>query len=152
MVFALVSGLVTMAVPVSADNPQTTSGGGPRMVDRQFALTRLLDAAKTREERVALFQRALDAPEVKDRARAMGLDAGRVRAAIPHLSDKDLADLADRASRAKDVKAGHSSHGSDSGVIILGVALLIAAIVVVAVLADETGCGDYYYEDDCCCW
>ena len=99
-----------------------------------------------------LFQKALEAPEVKDRARGMGLRADRVSAAIPHLSDKELADLADRAAKVKDVKAGHASQGPDTGLIILGTALLIAAIVTIAVLAEEGGCGDYYYEDDCCCW
>jgi hypothetical protein len=152
LVWVLASGLVASAIPVSADTPMTTSKGGPRIVDRNAVVTRLVESAKTREARVLLFQKALDAPEVKERAKSMGLDASRVRAAIPHLTDKDLAELADRASRAKDVTAGHGSHGSDSGTIILGVALLVAALVVVAVLAGESGCGDYYYEEDCCCW
>jgi len=151
LVWAVVSGLVASAVPVSADTKASTSNGGPRIVDRNTVVTRLIENARTREARVQLFQSALDAPEVKERAKSMGLDAARVRSTIPHLTDKDLADLADRAARVKDVTAGHRHHGSDSGTIILGVALLVAAVVIVAALASESSCGDDYY-DECCCY
>jgi hypothetical protein len=103
----------------------------------------LLEAAQTREARLRLFTEALGTPEAQARARAMGLDPARLRAALPHLSDRELADLQARALRAKDVRAGH---GSD-GLVILGLMLLLAAVVVLVAVA-----GDGYYDDYCYCY
>lgn len=147
LVWALSLGLIASAVPVSADSPQATSKGGPRIVDRATVLARLVESAQTREARVKLFQDALDAPAVKQRAQAMGVDAGRIRSAIPHLSDKDLADLAARASKAQDITAGYGG-GPESTLVILGVVLVVVGAVILVALAEEDEyCDDYY--DDC---
>jgi hypothetical protein len=99
------------------------------LVDQSQVVSRLLDGARTREERVALFLRALSTPEAQATARSIGVDPARVRAAIPQLSDAELKDLADRASRANDVTAGYWRR-SNEGLVILGVVLVLLAVIV----------------------
>ena len=82
----------------------------------------------TREERVKLFQDALATREAREKARAMGEDPDRLRAAVPHLTDRELADLSARAAQVKDVAAGHG--GTDGALVLLGVLLLVAGIAV----------------------
>jgi predicted acyltransferase len=105
---------------------------------------RLLAAAETREAKLRLFSDALATPEAQKRARALGLDPGRLLSAVPHLSDAELADLEARALRAKDVRAGHGGAG---GLAILGLLLLIAGVAVLLAAAD-----DGYYDDYCYCY
>ena len=77
-------------------------------MDQGQVARRLLESARTRDERVALFQAALGTEEARQQARSMGADPDRLRAAVPHLSDRELADLASRAALVKqDVAAGH---------------------------------------------
>ncbi len=106
---------------------------------------RLLESARTREQRVKLFQDALATPEARRQALARGVDPDRLRAAVPHLTDRELADLSARALQVKDVAAGH--HHDDEGLIVLGVLLLVAGI---AVLVATTH--DHWGYDDCGCW
>ena len=120
-------------------------------VDMQQAATRLVEQAQTRQERIALFQRALAQPEVRDRAASMGVNADKLANTIPHLTDAELDDLAQRAAKVQDVAAGHRRHGANPGLIIFGTALLLTAIVVLAVAAGDDGYYDDYY-DDCGCW
>lgn len=115
----------------------------PHVVGQGQIAERLLEAAETREARVRLFGEALAAPDAQKQARAMGLDPARLRAAVPHLSDKELADLSARALRVKDVRAGH---GGD-GLAILGIMLLIAGVAVLIAASD-----DGYYDDYCYCY
>ncbi len=123
----------------------------PHLVDPAQMTARLVEQAQSRQAKVELFQQALAAPEVKAKAEAMGLDANKLSQRIPHLSDKELADLSARALRVNDVAAGHHDHGDGSGLIILGVALLIAAVVVLAAAAgDDWDTWDDW--DDCDCW
>ena len=114
------------------------------LVDSRGMAERLLENAQTRDERLALFQRALATPEVQREARARGVSAERMSRALPHLSDAELADLQARATRAKDVTAGHSSN---DGVVILGIVLLIVGVAVLLAAGYED---DYY--DDCFCY
>ncbi len=121
---------------------------GGHLVDRTEVARRLLERAKTRDERVKLFQEALGTPEARQKARAMGADPDRLRAAVPHLTDRELADLSARAAQVKDVAAGHG--GGDGALVMLGVLLLLAGIAVLVAVG-----GDYYeddYWDDCWCY
>ena len=141
-------GLSQVAVPAvvpAAPAPGLTDG---HLVDQSQVARRLLERAKTRQERVKLFQDALATPEARQKARAMGADPDRLRAAVPHLTDRELADLSTRAAQVKDVTAGHG--GTDAALIMLGVLLLVAGIAVVVAVSD-----DYYYDDywdDCWCY
>ncbi len=95
-----------------------------------------------------LFQEALGTPEARQKARAMGADPDRLRAAVPHLTDRELADLSARAGQVKDVAAGHG--GGDGALVLLGVLLLLAGIAVLVAVN-----GNYYeddYWDDCWCY
>ena len=139
---ALSLALSQVAVPVAQAAADTASSG--HLVDPGTVAARLVARAQSREEKVRLFQDALARPEVQKQARSMGLSPDRLRAAVPHLSDRELADLSARASRAKDVVAGHSS---DDGLVILGLILLLAGLVVLLAVS-----GDGYYDDGCYCY
>ncbi len=103
---------------------------------------RLVAQARSRDEKVRLFQDALAKPEVQKQARSMGFSPDRLRAAVPHLSDRELQDLSARASRANDVVAGHSSN---DGLVILGLVLLVVGVVVLVAASS-----DGYYDDGSC--
>jgi hypothetical protein len=141
-------GLSQVAVPAvapAAPAPELSDG---HLVDRGQIARRLLERAKTRDERVKLFQEALGTPEARQKARAMGVDPDRLRAAVPHLTDRELADLSARAAQVKDVAAGHG--GGSGAVVLLGVLLLAAGLAVLLAVGD-----DYYddgYYDDCWCY
>jgi hypothetical protein len=116
------------------------------LVDKETLAQRLIESARTREQRIALFREALDRPEVRQRALSMGASADKVARALPHLSDAELADLTARAANVKDVTAGHSSN---DGMVILGLALLLAALVALVALSYDD---DYGYYDPCYCY
>jgi hypothetical protein len=143
----LSAGLVHAAAPVGAAE---TAKPGPaaHVVDQGEVARRLLEGAKSREQRIKLFQDALATSEAQARARAMGADPARLRAAVPHLTDRELAELQVRAAQVKDVAAGHG--GSDGALILVGVLLLVAGIAVIAATYHD----DYYddYWDDCWCY
>jgi hypothetical protein len=142
----LSAGLVHAAAPVRA--AETAPGQAAHVVDQAEVARRLLESARTREERIKLFQDGLATGEAQKKARAMGADPARLRAAVPHLTDRELADLSARAAQVKDVAAGHG--GDDGALILVGVLLLVAGIAVIAAAA-----GDEYYDeywDDCWCY
>jgi hypothetical protein len=124
------------AVPVAASSSH--------VVDPSQVVNRLLDHAKSREEKVRLFQAALATPQAQQQAKALGLSAEKLRASVPHLTDAELADLTTRAARAKDVAAGHSD---EDALVILGIVLLVAGLVVLVAVAGNDG-----YYDDCYCY
>jgi hypothetical protein len=145
----LSAGLVHAAAPVRAAETAKPGPARRHVVDQAEVARRLLDGAQTREQRVRLFQEALATSEAQKRARAMGADPARLRAAVPHLTDRELAELHARATQVKDVAAGHG--GSDGALILIGVMLLVAGIVVLAVTYED----DYYHDDywdDCWCY
>jgi hypothetical protein len=139
-------GLVHAAAPARAAQSPAPAPSASHVVDQGEVARRLLDGARTREQRIKLFQDALATGEAQQRARSMGADPARLRAAVLHLTDRELADLQSRASQAKDVAAGH---GGDDALIIVGVLLLVAGIVAIAVAADHYDDG---YWDDCWCY
>jgi hypothetical protein len=140
-------GLVQLAVPVAQAAAPAPGPAAGHIVDQSQVARRLLDGAKTRDERVRLFQDALATPEARAKARSLGADPDRLRAAVPHLSDRELAELSARASQVKDVAAGHG--GSDGALILVGVLLLVAGIAIIAATADHYDDG---YWDDCWCY
>ena len=140
--------LSQLAVPALAPAAPAPGASDGHLVDQVQVARRLLERAKTRDERVKLFQEALGTPEARQKARAMGVDPDRLRAAVPHLTDRELADLSTRATQAKDVAAGHG--GSEGALILLGVLLLVAGIAVLVAVGDDTY--DDGYWDDCWCY
>ena len=142
-------GLSQVAVPAvapAAPAPGLTDG---HLVDQSQVARRLLERAKTRQEKVRLFQDALATREAREKARAMGADPDRLRAAVPHLTDRELADLSARATQVKDVAAGHG--GGDGALIMLGILLVVAGIAVLVAVGDDYSDDDYYW-DDCWCY
>jgi pyruvate/2-oxoglutarate dehydrogenase complex dihydrolipoamide acyltransferase (E2) component len=124
----------------------------PHLVSPNDMAARLVEQASSRQEKVELFQKALAVPEVREKAKSMGVDAERLSRAIPHLTDQELADLAQRATKAEDVAAGHHGHDGDAALVLIGVALLVAGIIILAAVLDEYDYYDDYYWDDCCYW
>ncbi len=140
-------GLTQVAAPaVYAATPAPDASNG-HIVDSSQVVRRLLDSAKTRDEKVKLFQDALATKDARAQARARGVDPDRLRAAVPHLTDAELAELSARALQVKDVAAGHH-HDDEGALIVLGVLLLVAGIAIIAATAHDHG----YWDDDCGCW
>jgi hypothetical protein len=119
-------------------------------VDPGEVARRLLERAKTRDERVKLFQEALATPEARQKARSLGADPERLRAAVPHLTDRELAELSARAAQVKDVAAGHGG-GANGAIVLLGILLVVAGIAVLVAVGDDYYQDDYYW-DDCWCY
>jgi hypothetical protein len=140
--------LSQLAVPLA--HAATLPPGAAHAVDSQQLSARLTAHAAERAARVRSIQDALDTSEAKEQAQRLGVPVGRLRAAVPHLSDVELKDLSDRATRVKDVAAGHSSH-NNTGLIVLGVTLLVAGLVVIAVAADDDWDDWDDWDDDCWC-
>jgi hypothetical protein len=141
-------GLFQVAVPAAAPAAPAPGVQGGHLVDQSQVARRLLERAKTRDERVKLFQEALATPEARHKARSLGADPDRLRAAVPHLTDRELADLSARAAQVKDVAAGHG--GGDGALILLGVILVVAGIAVLVAVGDDYYHDDYW--DDCWCY
>jgi hypothetical protein len=143
-------GLLQAAVPVAAPAAPAPGLASGHLVDQGQVARRLLERAKTRDDRVKLFQEALATPEARQKARSLGADPDRLRAAVPHLTDRELADLSSRAARVKDVAAGHG--GGDGALIMLGVLLVVAGIAVLVAVENDHYYDDDYYWDDCWCY
>jgi hypothetical protein len=141
-------GLTQVALPAAVSAAPAPDVPAGHVVDRGEVARRLLERAKTRDEQVKLFQEALGTPEARQKARAMGQDPDRLRAAVPHLTDRELADLSARAAQVKDVKAGHG--GGDTALVMLGILLLVAGIAVLVAVSDDYYDDDYW--DDCWCY
>jgi hypothetical protein len=142
-------GLTQAAVPAVAPAAPSPGAANGHIVDKGQVARRLLERAKSRDERVKLFQDALGTPEARQKARSLGADPDRLRAAVPHLSDRELADLSARAAQAKDVAAGHG--GGDAALVLLGVLIVAAGIAVLVAVGDDYYDDDYYW-DDCWCY
>jgi hypothetical protein len=141
-------GLCQAAVPAVAPAAPPPGLATGHIVDQGQVARRLLERAKTRDERVKLFEDALATPEARQKARSLGADPDRLRAAVPHLTDRELADLSARAARVKDVAAGHG--GSDGALILLGVLLVVAGVAVLVAVGEDHYDDEYW--DDCWCY
>jgi hypothetical protein len=142
-------GLLHAAAPAAAPAAPAPGPTTGHLVDQGEVARRLLERAKTRDERVKLFQEALATPEARQKARSLGADPDRLRAAVPHLTDRELADLSARAAQVKDVAAGHG--GGDGALIMLGVLLVVAGVAVLIAVEDHHHYDDEYW-DDCWCY
>ncbi len=142
-------GVSQVAVPVAkGDTPPAAGRSSDHLVSQSQVARRLLEQAQTRAQRVKLFQDALGTDEARRQARALGADPDRLRAAVPHLTDRELADLSSRAAQLKDVAAGHGGNGTGA-LVLVGVLLLVAGIAVLVAVADEDHYDDW---DDCYCY
>jgi hypothetical protein len=134
---------VVLSVALSQALAPVAFAAGSHLVETHEVGARLAEEAAARQARVALVQSVLDGPRARQQAGVMGLQAERLRAAVPHLSDAELADLGQRAEQVKDVAAGYH----DDGLAIVGLVLLLAGLAVLVAVSDS---GDNY--DDCYCY
>ncbi|HET9318066.1 MAG TPA: hypothetical protein VFQ51_20905, partial [Vicinamibacteria bacterium] len=67
------------------------------LVSREAARERVLDVATQRARSLATIDAVLATPAAAQAAQGLGADTGRLRAALPTLSDAEIADLAARA-------------------------------------------------------
>jgi hypothetical protein len=122
---------VFLSVAVSQGFVPIAEAATEHLVDKGAVVDRLLDNAKTRQDKIDLLQKALSRPEVERQAKLMNLDASRLRAAVPHLSDQELKDVTQRVHNARDIAAGYYRDNDD--LVALGIILLIVAVAVLIV-------------------
>jgi hypothetical protein len=107
------------------------------------ASTRVADKAAERAAQVAAVQAILETPEARQQAGLLGTSLPKLRAAVPHLSDTELADLSARAAKVKDVAAGHHN---DEALNNMAIVLVIASVAIL-IAAGHDG-----YYDNCGCY
>jgi hypothetical protein len=94
---------------------------------------RLEEAAAQRTADLAAVEAVLATPLAEETAARMGTDIGRVRAAVPSLSDAELADLSARAAALQsDPVAGMDRQMR----LLLMIALILVIIVLVLAIVD----------------
>jgi hypothetical protein len=101
------------------------------LVTPEAARDRVLDAAAQREQSLGALDSVLSTPAAAGAAASMGADASRLRAALPTLSDAEIADLATRANALQ----ADPVAGLDSDIRTLLVIFLIVAIVILVLQA-----------------
>jgi hypothetical protein len=101
------------------------------LVSGEAVSARLAEAAAVRQGRIALLDRVLSSSEATSAASALGTDIGRVRAAVPALSDAELQDLAERAAALD----ADPVAGLDADIRTLLIIFLIVAIVILVLQA-----------------
>jgi hypothetical protein len=104
---------------------------GDHLVSPQAAREQVLDAAAQREASLATLDAALASPEAVKAAASVGADVSQLRAALPTLSDSEIADLAARANALQSDPVA----GLDSDIRTLLVIFLIVAIVILVLQA-----------------
>ncbi len=102
------------------------------------------DHAAARAARVEAVQAVLNTEEARREAGVLGASLPKLRAAVPHLSDVELADLSARAAKVGDIRAGHHD---DDALVILAIVLVVAGVALL-VAAGDNG----YYDDGCGCY
>jgi Flp pilus assembly protein TadB len=135
---------VALAAMVSQAVAPLAQAAAPHLVDAQQMASRLAEEQAARESRVRLVQDVLDSGRARQQAGLMGFNLGKMRAAVPHLTDGELKDLGARATQVNDVAAGH---GDNDGLVIVGIVLLLAGLAVLVAVGDTGG-----YYDDCYCY
>jgi hypothetical protein len=111
------------------------------LVPASRVASRLADRAAERLQQMQAVRAVLDGDVARTQAAAMGLSLGKLRAAVPHLSDAELADISARAARVKDIAAGHRHH-HDDGLVIIAVVLVLVGLALLIALE-----GNNYYDD-----
>jgi hypothetical protein len=101
------------------------------VVSPAAAAQRLQEASAAREQGLATLDRALANPEVARAAATVGADTAALRAALPTLSDAEIADLAQRAASLDTDPVA----GLDSDIRTLLIIFLIVAIVILVLQA-----------------
>jgi hypothetical protein len=101
------------------------------VVSSAAAAQRLQEASAAREQGLATLDRALASPAAASAAAAVGADTSALRAALPTLSDAEIADLAARAA----VLDTDPVAGLDDDIRTLLIIFLIVAIVILVLQA-----------------
>ena len=101
------------------------------LLTRETAQGRLADAAAERRAELAAVDRALATPEAERAASSVGVDIAAVRAAVPALSDAELADVGQRAAALESDPVA----GLDHDIKLLLEIFLIVAIVILVLRA-----------------
>jgi hypothetical protein len=101
------------------------------LVSADDVQAQLAGAAAQRRQDVASIEDTLESPLARDAAASMGVDLGRLRAAVPALSDADLRDLAARAAALQSDPVA----GLDADIKQLLTIFLIVAIVILVLQA-----------------
>ena len=101
------------------------------VVSPAAAAQRLQEASAAREQGLATLDRALARPDAARAAAAVGADTNALRAALPTLSDAEIADLAQRAAALETDPVA----GLDSDIRTLLIIFLIVAIVILVLQA-----------------
>lgn len=111
--------------------PPLTAAG--HLVAGEVLLARLDTVERQRQADVGRLQAVLARPQAVQAARALGQDAGRLRGALPLLSDEELRSLAQRAAALESDPAA----GLDDDIRTVLVIFLIAATVVLVLQAAD---------------
>ena len=107
------------------------------LVSRRDAATQLSEAAAQRAHNLATLDATLALPQAQQAAAVAGFNIGRLRAALPQLSDSDLRELSARASALGiDPAAGYHRYG-DAVEGLLFIALLAAVVLIVIDVAER---------------
>ncbi len=102
------------------------------LVSRAEADARLAQAFESRSANAADVRALLATPSAIEAARRVGVEPGRVRAAVDTLDDRDLADLATRARTLRlDPRAGIDKDIHDLLVLFLIIAIVILVLQAV---------------------
>jgi hypothetical protein len=104
---------------------------GDHVVSPAAAQQRLQEASAERERGLATLDQALANPEIARAAATVGADASALRAALPTLSDAEIADLAQRAAALDTDPVA----GLDQDIRTLLIIFLIVAIVILVLQA-----------------
>src|SRR6266498_2571452 len=114
--------VVAMPVGLMAETAHVVS---PADLQKQAA-----SVTQTRQQHVEKIRGFLSSPIAEQSMQKAHIDSGRVKAAVPNLSDDELAQLAARADKAQnDFAAGYLST-RDIALIVLAVVVLILIIVI----------------------
>jgi hypothetical protein len=123
--------LAVLAVALIATSAVTPARAQQHLVSPEAAQARLSEAAAERARQLAVVDAVLASPEAAAAAASLGQDTGRLRAAVPALSDGELRDL---AARAEALQADPVA-GLDSDIRQLLIIFLIVAIVILVLQA-----------------
>jgi hypothetical protein len=101
------------------------------LVSREAVRERVLDAATQRARSLSTIDAVLSTPEAVQAAASLGADTTQLRAALPTLSDAEIADLATRAEALQSDPVA----GLDDDIRTLLIIFLIVAIVILVLQA-----------------